>query len=329
MRKFGRTSARLTSYLTSYLAPCLALALSCLSPLSAAAQVQPEADDATTLADIMVEGRPLRTAVQTFVGTVAAPAGERGPARWESPLCVGVLNLAAAPAQFLADRVSDIGAELKLPIGAPGCKPNLVVMFTSDGAALAKDLVRTRRPEFMVGTSGATRGRAALDAFQTSDRAVRWWTVSIPVNEDTGQAAVRVPGQGPFQPGAIERPSDLGSFGLNGPASRLTNSVKDLMQQVLVIVDINEMGAADFTQIADYVALVGLAQIDPEAETGGFDSILNLFDPDVAPPPALTGFDWAYLKGVYGATQRARSGRGLVAEVAVEMERELRSRPEP
>ena len=324
MRKFktgvAMRAARLASVLTVLMA--------CACPLAAAAQTL-AGEEATALADILVDGRPLRSVVQSFVGSVAAPAGDRGPARWDGPLCVGVLNLATGPAQFLADRVSDIGAELKIAIAEPGCKPNLVVMFTSEGADLAKDLVRTRRREFLVGTSGATLGRDALEAFQNSDRAVRWWAVSIPVNEDTGKAAVRLPGQGPFPGGAIERPSDLGSFGVNGPASRLTSSIKDLMQQVLVIVDINEMGAADFTQIADYVALVGLAQIDPEAETGGFDSILNLFDPDVAPPPALAAFDWAYLRGVYGATQRAGSGRGLVAEVAAGMERELRSQPEP
>ena len=37
-------------------------------------------------------------------------------------------------------------------------------------------------------------------------------------------------------------------------------------------------------QLADYVAMVTLAQIDPDADTRGYASILNLFQtPDAAP----------------------------------------------
>lgn len=306
-------------------APCLAVALASLGPVSASAQVQPEAGPPTALSDILVDGRPLRAQVQAFVGTVAAPAGYRGPARWSDDLCVGVANLASEPAQMIADRISDIGAELGLKIGGAGCKPNLVVMFADDGAVLARDLVRTREKEFLVRTSGASLGRLGLADFQNNDRPIRWWAVSIPVNEETGRAAVRVEGQASFsRREPITQPSEAGDFGIVGIASRLTTIIKDQMQQALVIVDINKMGDANLVQIADYAALVGLVQIDPTAETRSFDTILNLFEPDRPGPVALTSFDWAYLRGVYGADQRARSGSNLVAEVATGMERELR-----
>ena len=47
---------------------------------------------------------------------------------------------------------------------------------------------------FRTGASGTDRGVRALREFQNNDRPVRWWTVSVPVDEDSGQIAVRLPG---------------------------------------------------------------------------------------------------------------------------------------
>ncbi len=316
-----KTALRVWHGLTAVLSVALLM-----STALAHAQTMPT-DEVTQVEDVIVDGAPIRSEVQRFVGTVAAPAPSRGPARWDGDLCVGVVNLQTEAAQFMADRISDIGAELGLRIGGPGCKPNLVVMATSDGAALASELVRTRPREFMVRTGGASLGREALEAFQTSDRPVRWWHVSLPVNEDTGLAAVRLPGQQPFAGGPISRPSDLGSYGMTVMPSRINNEIKDELQQVLIIVDISRLGQAPFDQVADYTAMVGLAQIDPDVDMSHFQSILNLFRTDEALPSGLTDFDWAYLRGLYEARQMTISARGRVGEVAAQMERALRARP--
>ncbi len=52
--------------------------------------------------------------------------------------------------------------------------------------------------------------------------------------------------------------------------------------------------------LADYLAFVALAQIDPEADTSAYDSVLNLFDRD-DPAEGLTGWDRAYLEGLYSS----------------------------
>lgn len=285
-----------------------------------------DTEQPTVLDDVLVEGRSIRPEVRRFVGSVAAPAPDRAPARWEGSLCVGVLNLQADVAHAMADRVSDIAADLGLEIGAPGCKPNLVIMATGDGAALAQELVRTRRPQFLLRTAGASAGERGLQDFQTSPAPVRWWNVSLPINEDTGQPAVRVEGQSPFMgiTNGGRNPSDYGPLATVTMGSRLSTSVSDQLQQVLVILDINKAAGADFTQLSDYVAMVGLAQIDPKADTSGFDTILNLFDPGASPPAALTPFDLAYLHGLYDAQGRSRFVRARTAAVAAEMERALR-----
>jgi hypothetical protein len=263
--------------------------------------------------------------VRAFVRTVANPAGERGTARWNGRLCVGVVNLQTQAARFLADRVSAVAVELGLEPGPPGCRPTLVIMMTTDGAALARDLVQSRRRELFTSVSGATAGGDALADFQQSDRAVRWWHVSLPIDPDTGLTTVRVPGQLPFQGMANggTRPSDFGNAVSTVMPSRTSSPVKDYLQQALVIVDVTRLDGVDSGQLSDYLAMVGLAQIDPRAATESFDSILNLFDPESSAPPGLTAFDWAYLHGLYAAPQVAITGPGRLGEVAAGMEREL------
>lgn len=286
-------------------------------------QTPPVQDEATVLDDVIVEGRSTRSVTDSFVGNISAPALQRGPARWDRQVCIGVTNLRAEVAQPIIDRISDVATQVGLSLAPPGCKPNLVIMMTDDGQAMARQMVQSRGRDMMVTVSGATLGRKALEAFQTTDRAVRWWHISLPI-APSGAPTVRLPGQGAFNVGgSITRPSDLGDFGVQNNGSRLTSPVKDELKQVVVIVDITKLEGYDFSQLADYLAMVGLAQIDPEARTDRFDTILNLFAPDGPALTGLTAFDHAYLKGLYSAQNVSQSNQARLSEVADGMARSL------
>lgn len=75
------------------------------------------------------------------------------------------------------------------------------------------------------------------------------------------------------------------------------------------------------------MALVALAQINVEAETGGFNTILNLLDPTAAAAGAMTGWNAAFLRGLYEADYgRANPNADADADadaVAAAMERSL------
>jgi hypothetical protein len=51
----------------------------------------------------------------------------------------------------------------------------------------------------------------------------------------------------------------------------------------------------------DYVAFVALAQIDAQARTEGYSTVLNLFSSATNPPAGMTAWDEAYLDGLYDA----------------------------
>lgn len=281
-----------------------------------------------TVDDVVVEAQRERerARVARFVDSVAAAPRGRGAATWRDVVCVGVTNMQADAAQYMADRISTVAADMGLSAGPPGCRPNILISAAVDGDAFARDLVAARRDEFRVGASGTDLGEVALQRFQTSGRLVRWWHVSVPVDSWSGRPTVRLRGQSPFQPlrNPITSPADLGDYGRIVMGSRLQDQSRDDMQQVVIVIDIDALAQASFTQLTDYVAMVALAQIDPEADLGGYDTILSLFGSGDAPPEFMTAWDWAYLQGLYGAEQTGRAAAAREATVAAAMERALR-----
>ena len=270
----------------------------------------PGPQDPTAIPDVVVEGRTLREFTRDFVAEVGAPPRRRGLARWDRRVCVGVVNLQFDAAQYLADRVSTVAEALGVEAREPGCDPNIVVVFTEDGAAMAQALVGENRRAFRMGIGGVDRGNVGLRQFQEEgDTAVRWWHVSLPVHEDTGLIAVRLPG------GGIPIIKILGS--------RLNNEIEDRLNKAMIIVDVDELEGTTFAQLSDYIAFVALAQVDPEAETAAYDTILNLFQ-DPAAPQALTDWDMAYLTALYSTHSRRINPGAQANDVARLLERDQR-----
>lgn len=271
------------------------------------AAIDPETVD---LGDVEVTGQPLEAMIRDFVNEVAEPNRRRGLARWKGEVCVGVANLRGDAAQYIADRVSTVASDLDLDTGAPGCTPNLLVVATSDGGELATMLVRERRRAFRMGGSGMDRGGTALADFRETDRPVRWWQMSLPIDSDSGLRATRIPGecQDP-----CARPSDYAPQIDVFAASRLRTQIVDNIIRTIVIVDVDEVAHLSIQQLADYIAMVSLAQIDPDADTSAYASILNLFDnPD---SDGLTEWDMAYLGGLYDAERNHANRRANRSEV--------------
>lgn len=241
---------------------------------------------ATTLDEVVVESRTLRETVDSFVeGVIAAPVG-RAPARWDKKVCVGVANLRRDAAQVIVDRVSAIALEAGLEVGEPGCKANILVVASDDGDAMARALVEAAPLAFRPGYAGASRSALQLQRFQEGGAPVRWWHVSLPVTDD-GQIAVRMPG-------------DAAAPVIPQENSRLRTTLRNDLRRAFIVIDLPRASGLNFQQLGDYVGMVAMAQIDPEAETAGYDTVLNLFEPG-RQVEGLTGWDASYLKSLYDA----------------------------
>lgn len=265
-----------------------------------------------TLEDVVVEGRSLPEVARAFVDEVTRPPRGRGPARWHRTVCVGTVNLRRESAQVLIDRVSEIADSVGLEPAEPGCDANILIIATDNASALTAALVEARPNAFRPGYSGASLSRAALDNFQNSTRPVRWWHVSVPVDRDTGQIAVRLPGEDPPL--------------IDGSGGRLRTNVTNRLLRALVIVDITQMEGLSFQQLGDYVAMISLAQVDPEVDVAGFQSVLNLFDGQ-SENQSLTEWDSAYLRALYDAELNQKATNAQMGEGGSAMARD-RSRPD-
>lgn len=278
----------------SLLASLLGLSL-VFGPVSPqVASPPPLADQPTVIPDVEVEGRR-QSAYETarsFVGEVTRTTRNRGVGRWDGRICVGIANMQASIAQPLIDRMSGRILDLGLDIGEPGCRPNVLVVATDDGAGMARGLVRARYHTFQPGVSGTRLSLPALRAFQNTDAPVRWWRLTLPVDEMTGDITVRIPNWSPSRRD-IRYPS------------RLRTQDRIVFNRVFIIVDVAKLQNVDVGALGDYLAMVSLAQIDADAEVSGYGSILNLFN-DPSGPRELTDWDQTYLRALYDAELNER-----------------------
>jgi hypothetical protein len=275
------------------------------APSPTAPQIQtqtPDANAPTDLGDVVVEGRRLQEATEEFVREVGSPARGRGLARWRGGVCVGVVNMQPETAQYIVDRVSTVARDLGLRAGAPGCNPSVIIIATVDANAFTAGFVDVRPRLFIVGGGGMDQGRNALNRFRTTDRPVRWWNVSVPVESDTGVIAVRLPGY------------NAPAYEVRG-GGRLTTTVVDDAKRAFVIVDIDRINGVNLTQLADYLAMVSLAQVNPDADTSGYATVLNLFR-NPAEVEGLTQWDMAYLQGLYDSLRMRRNPGAARTEIA-------------
>lgn len=261
--------------------------------------------------EIVVTGQRAEEAIRAFVGAAsAAVAGENQLARWDRRICPGVVGLQPRFAQFVIDRMAQRAVAVGLDVGEPGCRANILIAVARDPDAVAQDLFDRHRDKmgWYYERGRRTQGRDALRAFVASDAPVRWWHVSRTVTRDSERIGDTPGGGAP-----VTR--------VTGNPSRLKRPTRQDLGAAFVIVDARQLGKTGFEALADYLAMVSLAQIDPATETKDFPTILNMFAADG--PKAMTDWDVAYLQGLYAVTRDAASAARQKGEIARSMNREL------
>jgi hypothetical protein len=260
--------------------------------------------------DVVVNAPSLREMVREFVSEVSAAGQQDQLGRWDRRVCPGVAGMRQHYAQVLIDRIAQIAFTVGLEIGEPGCTPNALIYVTENSDALAQELVSqhgalvSRRNH-----TGNTRGRVALVDFAETPRAVRWWHVTRTASGD---------GFGVGQGESVQ----VRSMG------RLRRGTREDFDRVLIIVDARRIDGYRFGAVADYVAMATLAQLDPDSDTTGFETILNLFEAESATRPrTVTEWDLAYLDGLYHATREAIDDGRQRADIARLMRREVEAPP--
>ena len=101
--------------------------------------------------------------------------------------------------------------------------------------------------------------------------------------------------------------------------SRIVDNAERHTWEVVVMLDGSKVTHVKVAQLADYVALAGLTEIDLDAPPPAAPTILHLFEADAADAsPGLSDWDLAYLKAVYQVPQSDRMEKQVVASRVVE-----------
>lgn len=275
----------------------------------------------TTLPDVSVTGAR-NTVEQTrrFVEEVSErPTHALTLSTWRKPICLQVVNLRESAQAAIVSRIATRAGEAGVAMAPTGCFPNVTVLATSDGRFTASELAEAYRDRFLPSPEYAHGDGEDLRRFAESEAAVRWWHVAALTDDETGRIL-------PPLRNALAQFHDTTGTVFFGQDQRET------ILTALVIVDLSRTGGVTDTELGDYIAMVILADIDPEADAGSYPTVLNLWR-DGPRGQGMTAWDQAYLKALYQADVRLTGsglqGRSLyqVNEMARIISRELAQEP--
>jgi hypothetical protein len=213
--------------------------------------------------------------------------------RWDTPICPLVAGLPREGGEFVLARLSEIARDSHAPLGPEHCRPNLYVVITDDPDFLLEKW-SSRDPHLF----NTCNGMGYVRDFLHSKRPVRAY-----YNARFASGS----GEQNFSALALQGlrldPSFGGCVGSGAAGTRLRFGAVQQLTSVIVVVDSRYTTNLNMGQLADYVAMVGLAQIRLDRDTGSAPTILHVFqgtDPQVQ---GLSPWDRAFLYGLYTTSQ--------------------------
>jgi hypothetical protein len=256
------------------------LLLAAMIPVGAAdTSVNPSLDPITVHA--RRERAMLDRMVKRFVSVIALAPLEAKLTRWreKAPICPRVAGVPRDHGEFILRRLSQVATGAGAPLGSEHCQVNLSVVVTADPAALLKAWGGRKSPLF--GDAADVKIQAFLDL---SSPIRVWYNVGL-VDEDG-------------RPVAISYQSGIGID--ENSMSRFKWREAPALTSVIVIVDSRLMRGISFSQLADYIAMIGLVKIRFDANLGDAPTILHLFSaPPEARPAGLSAWDQSFLRALY------------------------------
>jgi hypothetical protein len=230
-----------------------------------------------------------------FVTSHGQPAHLGQLARWTGPVCPVTLGLSPEMNALVSDRVK----ALDFKVGAPQarrpvrCKPNIEILFTDQPQALM-DLVAKKRNvllgfHYIPGERSMTRVTRPVQAYYLTET----------VAGGGGNGSVDVPAS----MGSAQSLDTEDSHMPGGCAgSAFTECLSSDFVNILIVADASALSDRKIGPIADYIALISMAQFKTLATCDALPTLLDMFTPACADRPAAEtpgAQDVAYLKALY------------------------------
>jgi hypothetical protein len=302
----------------------------------ASAEAQdPATPTPSTRESVTVTGiKETEAAISKFVGAMTVPTRAAGKlARWKDGVCPLVLGVRPEVGTAVAKMIRDVAAEVGAPVNASdSCPNNIEIIFTAEPQALL-DNVRIMHPNL-------------LGYFDNSAQAEKLATMRLPIQSWYITATVDLHGQAYVDgahKGGIRMTMAIPQAGTGGPPTapdivtmdlpdatvasvsggRLGDGLSSAITNVVIVVDSSKLLNGEVSVLADYIAMLALAQIEPPDSCQDLPTILNLLVPDCSRSPGtLTAADMAYLRALYKITTTAKVA-GQRDEMIYQMDKAL------
>jgi hypothetical protein len=237
----------------------------------------------------------LRQRVEAYVRGVTKNPGfadSESLVRWNVPICLFAAGLPEEELKTVSAWLTQIILTAGAPLAREPCQPNFVIIVTSEPDRILEAWYSRNKQLF--GDATLAQIHHFLDP--SGSRPIRVWR-----NIDRGRKAGSRLGH--FVPSNTDAES----------SSFVRNAVLSFIS-VFAIVDTNLASHATLDQQTDYIAMVGLSNVDLDADIGSAPSILRLFVSDPTPPVGLSPWDAAFVKALYQTDQTSRSQRRDIVE---------------
>ena len=215
-------------------------------------------------------------------------------ARFEQPLCPGVIGLEVDGARAMVARIRENAARLGVRTAPEvGCSANLIVIFLADGQDYLQRLSRERGYLF-----DSLTHHEQEDLLAREGPARAWLTTETRTRDG-------------MWVGERENLADVPMAGMWSAHSLIYVPTRQDITAAMVLIDRDAMAGRSIAQLADYATLYGLADFVPPAapET---PTIQRLFSDGAGSGEAgLSAFDLAYLERLYSSIPNLPAARRL------------------
>lgn len=260
----------------------------------------PSGAPATNLPTVTINGaQELERRAHRFVTSEILQAQGESIMRWNKPICPLAAGLPRMFNDYIETRIAEIAHAASAPVAGKDCTADLYVIATYDPELFLKKLW-ARAPEMYDTRSelgGIHRFLKSKDPIRVLFNSELHCRVnSIDGGKSSDMMAI-------FQGGGGAQVNTTSSYFCGGGGSRLSYSAVNSIQSALIVVDMTRMKAVTTRELADYVAMIGLADIRPDADAGDVPTILRLFQHPSQPPEGLSTWDRSLLYSIYNTNQ--------------------------
>jgi hypothetical protein len=258
------------------------------------------AADQAELQTIMIEAksnpREFRRQVDHFVTSVLVHHWNTTLVRWNTPICLLVTGLTRKQDEFILTRVVQAATAARARLAGRRCTPDLFVIASYHPDRFLRNLWAHSPAMY-----STLQGLGGVKRYLHSRRAVRVWYNTRELCRggtfDSSQPALIGTSLQQFME------SSGGVNFCSGMRSRVNHEGLQSISSAIVVANMNRMAGISIGQLADYIAMIGLADVRQGAAADAPPTILRLFQDSQHAPPGMSAWDRALLYSIYNTSQ--------------------------